>query len=200
MGRSIPLWRNSHDRHSRREKDTWCLQDSHPPRTISLGRNIGHGHHRTLNISRCPFCNIKRTSDRCVDFKNVWFAPQYIRAGSDNEQGLFFGESSFSIKVVLEKIDIGFGWIIGIKEFLVRRSKESRCLNIYFCKVSKLSGCRGKDTFADAFLCRYLGAVFHYMYGEIDVCDWSLVLNCINGLAGVLIRSIRNRRGRGRGG
>jgi hypothetical protein len=37
------------------------------------------------------------------------------------------------------------------------------------------------------------------MYGEVDICDRSLVLYCVNRLASVLIRPIRDTRGSSRG-
>jgi hypothetical protein len=57
---------------------------------------------------------------------------------------LFFSESPFAIEVVLEEIDVGLGWILWIKEFLVSGSKECWCLNVYFVKVNKLKTLKEK--------------------------------------------------------
>ena len=73
---------------------------------------------------------MKLTGHRGINRNEVGLLPQQIRSLLQNVQSMILGDTSLSIKVILEEIDIGFRWIFLREEFFCGRKMHGRGLHL----------------------------------------------------------------------
>lgn len=74
--------------------------------------------------------NVAAHSDRRIHLKEVRLGLEDLSASCENEESLFFGETTFTVEVLLEKRKVGLCWVIRVVELIIAGFVESRCLDI----------------------------------------------------------------------
>jgi hypothetical protein len=82
--------------------------------------------------------NVSIDSDWRVHLKKIGRLPQDFGALLNDEESLLLGESSFTVKALLQEGQIGLRWVCGILELLVCKRMHCRSLSQSFI-ASRLS-------------------------------------------------------------
>ena len=66
-----------------------------------------------------------------IHLQQVWLGPEDFSAGLYDPKGLLFGQTTLSIEMSLEEVEIGLRSIVWRPELFIRGGMKSRSLNIY---------------------------------------------------------------------
>lgn len=119
--------------------------------------------------------NITTNGDRSVHLQKVAFSTKNLSSLAQNEQSLFFGEASFAVKMLLQKVDVGHGLGVICVELLVGGLGHGRRLDVL---ANSLHGAN-------------LSAIFHGMDCEVDLWQRFLLLDRANRIVDLLVSTVR---------
>lgn len=119
--------------------------------------------------------NITTNGDGGVHLQKIAFSTENLSSLAQNEQGLFFGQTSFAVKMLLEKVDVGHRLGVICVELLVGGLGHSWRLNVL---ANSLHGAN-------------LSTIFHGMDCEVDLWKGLLLLDGANRIVDLLVSTVR---------
>lgn len=120
--------------------------------------------------------NITTNGDRSVHLQKIAFSTKNLSTLAQNEQSLFFGQTPFAVKMLLEKVDVGHGLGVICVELLVGRLGHGWRLNVL----------------ANSLHSANLSSVFHGMNCEVDLWQRLLLLDSANRIVDLLVSTLRH--------